>query len=131
MTDKFEAAVKEFEDAINAIGWVGHHPEAHDQLDAARAVLIAAHEQAAKEAAEEWQSTMTPIPISAARHIAMTYAYDQVVIVARKVGDNGGEHVTTYGRDAENCDVAAKIGDYFKYKLMGWLPPPPTSGSAS
>jgi hypothetical protein len=60
------------------------------------------------------------IPISAGKEIADKYGYDQVVIVARKVGDDGGEHVTTYGVDVANCAVAAKIGDFFKYKLMGW-----------
>ena len=35
---------------------------------------------------------MQPIPISAAKHIAKEYDYDQVVIIARKVGE--GEHVT-------------------------------------
>lgn len=58
------------------------------------------------------------IPISAGKLIADKYGYDQVVIVARKVG--GNEHVTTYGVDKANCDVAAKIGNFFKYKLMGW-----------
>ena len=61
---------------------------------------------------------MKPIPIAAGKRIADEYGYDQVVIVARRVGQ--GEHVTTYGVDKANCDVAAKIGDYFKYKLMGW-----------
>lgn len=61
-----------------------------------------------------------PIPISAARKIADTYGYDQVVIVARKVGNDGGEHVTTYGIDAANCEVAARTGDFLKYKIMGW-----------
>ena len=61
---------------------------------------------------------MKQIPISAASAIAKTYGYDQVIIVARSIGD--GEHVTTYGKDRANCDVAAKIGDYLKYKIMGW-----------
>lgn len=61
-----------------------------------------------------------PIPISAGKEIADRYGWDQVVIVARKVGPNGGEHVTTYGVDVANCGAAAKIGDFFKYKLMGW-----------
>ena len=75
---------------------------------------------------------MKPIPISAARLVAEKYGYDQVIIVARKVdrpagvGETakqalkGGEHVTTYGVDKANCDVAARIGDFFKHKLMGW-----------
>ena len=62
------------------------------------------------------------IPISAAKTIADACGYDQVVIVARSVGDgeDGGEHVTTYGVDKANCAVAARIGDFFKHKLMGW-----------
>lgn len=61
-----------------------------------------------------------PIPIEAAKHIAETYGYDQVVIVARKVGPEGCEHVTTYGVDPEHSGVAARIGNFFKHKLMGW-----------
>lgn len=61
---------------------------------------------------------MKPIPISAAKAIATKYGYDQVIIVARAIDQ--GEHVTTYGRDTENCDVAARIGDFLKYKIMGW-----------
>jgi hypothetical protein len=62
---------------------------------------------------------MKPIPISAASRVAETYDYDQVIVIARKVGE--GEHVTTYGRDTENCKVAASIGDFLKHKVMGWV----------
>jgi len=65
-----------------------------------------------------------PIPISAAEKIAKLYDYDQVVIIARKVdtpAQKGGEHVTTYGRDKANCDVAARIGDYLKFRVLGWV----------
>lgn len=61
---------------------------------------------------------MKPIPISAAESIAKTYGYDQVIIIARAVEQ--GEHVTTYGKDRENCSVASRIGDFLKYKVMGW-----------
>lgn len=61
---------------------------------------------------------MKKIPISAARKIAEAYGYDQVIIVARAVGE--GEHCTTYGRDKAHCDVAARCGDFLKYKVMGW-----------
>lgn len=61
-----------------------------------------------------------PIPVHAARAIAEQYGYDQVIIVARKVDPDGGEHVTTYGRDKAHCDVAARCGDFLKYKIMGW-----------
>lgn len=63
---------------------------------------------------------MKPIPVSAAEKIAKAYGYDQVVIVARKVGVSGGEHVTTYGRNPEHCTVAARIGNFLKFKVMGW-----------
>lgn len=68
---------------------------------------------------------MKPIPISAARKIANLYGYDQVIVIARKCGDGGREHVTTYGRNKENCSVAATIGEFFKHNLMGW--PRPTA----
>jgi len=61
---------------------------------------------------------MKPIPIAAAKRVAESYDYDQVVIIARKVSE--GEHVTTYGVDKANCDVAARIGDYIKYEIMKW-----------
>ena len=63
---------------------------------------------------------MKPIPIVAARNIADQYGYDQVIVIARKVGENGGEHCTTYGVDRENCSVAARIGEFLKFKVMGW-----------
>ena len=61
-----------------------------------------------------------PIPISAAKVIAMAYNYDQVVIIARKTGGGGKEHVTTYGVNKWHCEIAAKMGDVLKYKIMGW-----------
>jgi hypothetical protein len=67
---------------------------------------------------------MKPIPISAAKRIAEQYGYDQVIVIARKVGECGGEHCTTYGVDKANCDVAARIGDFLKFKVMGWKPTP-------
>lgn len=50
------------------------------------------------------------IPISAAARIGETHDYDQVVILARRMGDPGLEWVTTWGRNREHCDAAAKIG---------------------
>lgn len=66
---------------------------------------------------------MKPIPISEAQEIAAQYGYDQIVIIGRRVGelpDPCGEHVTTYGRTKAHCDVAARIGNFLKYKIMGW-----------
>lgn len=64
---------------------------------------------------------MKRIPINAAKHIADKWDYDQVVIIARKVGPGGGEHVTTYGKDKTHCAIAARIGDFLKHKIMGWV----------
>lgn len=67
---------------------------------------------------------MKPIPIFTAKRIAEQYDYDQVIIIARKVGEAGddycGEHCTTYGRDKVNCEVASRIGEFLKFKVMGW-----------
>jgi hypothetical protein len=66
---------------------------------------------------------MKPIPIVAAQRIAEDYGYDQVIIIARKVGDDPaphGEHCTTYGVNKEHCGIAARCGDFLKYKVMGW-----------
>lgn len=65
---------------------------------------------------------MKRIPIAAAERIAREYGYDQVVIIARKVGvapDPHGEHVTTYGVDKHHCASAAMQGKALK-RFMGW-----------
>lgn len=53
---------------------------------------------------------MKPIPITAAKEIAKKYGYDQVVIYARTPGDEGHEHVTTYGTNRMQCEAAGRIG---------------------
>ena len=73
---------------------------------------------------ETQERAMLPIPVSAAAAIAEQFGYDQVVIVARRVGDEAdphGEHVTTFGTGAHR-DVAARIGHYFQ-GLMAWPDP--------
>lgn len=62
---------------------------------------------------------MKRIPIAAAKRIAEDYGYDQVVIYARKIGDDGREHMTTYGRTAEHCRVAALMAKKLQ-EFMGW-----------
>ena len=61
---------------------------------------------------------MKPIPIEAAKQIAKAFGYDQIVVIGRAVGK--GEHVTTYGKDVANCNVAARIGNFLKFKVMQW-----------
>jgi hypothetical protein len=66
---------------------------------------------------------MKRIPIKAAQHIAEIYGYDQVMIYARKVGEDPaphGEHMTTYGVNKDHCDAMARIGTFLKTKIMGW-----------
>jgi hypothetical protein len=62
---------------------------------------------------------MKPIPIRAAEKIAQDYGYEQVVIIARKTGEDGSEHVTTYGINRVHCAIAAKMEDALK-KFMRW-----------
>ena len=66
---------------------------------------------------------MKPIPISAAKRIAKDYGYDQVIIHARKTGedpDPHGEHLTTYGINKIHCRIASTVGEYLKREIMGW-----------
>lgn len=49
------------------------------------------------------------IPISSAKRIAKDYNYDQVVILARRVGDISW--TTTYGVNKEHCQIAARMGE--------------------
>lgn len=60
-----------------------------------------------------------PIPIKAAERVAKEYGYQQVIIYARDC-ESGAEHMTTYGVTKAHCSAAAKIGDFLKYKVMGW-----------
>jgi len=62
-----------------------------------------------------------PIPISKAKEIAEMYNYEQVVIFARRTGKGGSEHMTTYGVNKKHCEMASKIGEFLKYKIMGWI----------
>lgn len=63
---------------------------------------------------------MKRIPISAAKRIAEDYGYDQVMIYARKVDPDGGEHMTTYGVSKAHCNAMAKIAKFLQTTIMGW-----------
>ncbi|UWR74102.1 hypothetical protein [Phaeobacter inhibens] len=65
-------------------------------------------------------SEQVKLPIKSARDIAETHGWDQVIVVARKVGDDGFEHVVTYGKDAAHCEAAARAGNAIKHHLMKW-----------
>ena len=63
------------------------------------------------------------IPIAAGKRICQEYGYDEVVIYARKrgdkVGDRGKAWVTTYGKNATHCKVAAHAGQVILDLLNG------------
>lgn len=61
-----------------------------------------------------------PIPISAGERIAKMYGYEQIVILGRKTGEGGMEHLTTYGINKLHCGIAARIGSYLKREIMKW-----------
>lgn len=63
---------------------------------------------------------MKRIPITVAKHIAIEYGYDQVMIYARKCGDApNGEHMTTYGVTKEHCSAIARIATFLQREIMG------------
>lgn len=94
------------------------------RLDADGDELGVAHElRALADKQDPSTGEMLAVPVSAARHIAEAYGFDQVIVIARRVGeapDPFGEHVTTFGRNAEHCGVAARVGNFLKHRIMGW-----------
>ena len=65
---------------------------------------------------------MRRIPINVAKRIAKDFGYDQVVIYARRVGEEPepfGEWMTTYGVTKPHCSISARIGYKLK-EFMGW-----------
>lgn len=72
------------------------------------------------EQEESKQASLKRIPIKVAEEIGKKYGYDQVMIITRSVGKGGGETVVTWGRNPVHCNIAAKCGDFLKYRIMGW-----------
>jgi hypothetical protein len=62
------------------------------------------------------------IPVADAEFIGLHHEYDQVVILARRVGDNGVEQLVTWGKDDVHKAVAARIGDRLTAEVFGWSP---------
>jgi len=58
------------------------------------------------------------IPISAAKQLSEKYEYPEIVIFAYDP-DTRMQHVTTYGKTKEQCEDAAKAGNYLKL-VLGW-----------
>lgn len=61
----------------------------------------------------------TTIPVSAASHLAKEYGFDQVVVIARRVG--GDESVTTFGKGPVHKDIAARTGEFLQRSVLGWV----------
>ena len=61
---------------------------------------------------------MKRIPIEAAKRIANDYECPEVVIFAYDP-ESGDQHVTTYGKNYEQCVDACRAGNYLK-KHLGW-----------
>jgi hypothetical protein len=60
-----------------------------------------------------------PIPISDAADIGARRGYDQVIVIARKIGQRGGEFVTAWGVDLENLTAANIAANFLKFRVMG------------
>lgn len=58
------------------------------------------------------------IPISAAKKISEEFEFPEVVIFAYDP-DSGKQHVTTFGQTKEQCEDAAKAGNFLK-KALNW-----------
>ncbi len=48
------------------------------------------------------------------------YGLHQVVIIGRRVGEDGYVNVLTHGTDMAHSAVAARIGECLKTEVMGW-----------
>lgn len=68
---------------------------------------------------------MQTIPVKEARKIAEKYGYDQVIIHARKMGEDvtaalRGESMATYGVNAVHDTIIARIGKFIQESVFGW-----------
>ena len=66
---------------------------------------------------------MFPISSAAAGEIGAAFGYDQVIVIARRVGAAPaphGEHCATWGIDADHRGAAAAIGRMLTRGPMGW-----------
>ena len=60
---------------------------------------------------------MTGLALNTARDIAEAYGYDQVIIIARKAGEDGGQHINTFGSVKSRHMVMAMTGEFAKFRL--------------
>lgn len=102
--------------AIKALSWLS------DVVTGGKGIPESEVAQIAKEVQARRSNQLVvakPIPIAAAERIAKQYGYEQIVIYARRTGQDGCEHMTTYGVNPTHCSVAARMGRVLK-QFMGW-----------
>jgi hypothetical protein len=123
MNPEIEKAIDEFGNASEKVGSGLYRAdvtaddffEREIAMHAARTKLI---ELIKKEVKERGERMSERIPIKSAKDIAINYGYSQVIIVAWD-GETGVQHVTTYGKTIQDCEQAAKGGNFVK-KALGW-----------
>lgn len=61
------------------------------------------------------------IPDRVARSVALSYGYDQVIVIGRRLDRIGvdGEDVASYGRDAAQEAEAQRLGELARRRIMG------------
>ena len=52
------------------------------------------------------------------------YGFDQIIVLARKLGEDGYENLGTHGTDMEHSNAAAAIGEHLRKEVMGWVESP-------
>lgn len=62
------------------------------------------------------------IPIEAVENLGVVFGFDQVIVLARRVGDEGTEQLVTWGDSLEHKHAAARIGDRLTTEVFGWTP---------
>lgn len=63
---------------------------------------------------------MKEIPTEAVGRLAGMFECDQMVVIGRTEGEDGGEQVVFVGRGPRNAKVAEEIATFLKQKVMGW-----------
>ena len=68
--------------------------------------------------------TLPIIQLSEMEELCTKYGFDQVIVLARKVGEGGYENLGTHGVDMEHSAAAEAIGVHLRIKVMGWVEHP-------
>ncbi len=63
---------------------------------------------------------MKEIDYASAARLAAEFGYDQIVIIARKEGPEGGECVCHAGLTKRDALTAEAIAEMLKFHVMGW-----------